>query len=345
MQQSRHGLLSFSFIEGVRINNLAGVAIMEAGLLNDKDNQAYNIVIEGEKKEIKVNSGLFSVSSPITYRIANQQESLGEVVLFSSENAVVKQVKLGFYFIVGNAIIKTLALWLIIYLVFSRLIAKPLFVATQFIENIELNDLKEKSANWHVKDNNEIKLLENAFNNMLTNHQENEQKLRKVRHVNKELKKYLSSLVDSMPSVLIGLNEHDYITLWNFQAEKESHVQSSDTVGKPIDVARNYFYFDLEKIKGCRLNNTILKDERVSLSAEIDGRIFDVTYYPLIHGNARGVVLRMDDVTQQVAFLELTQKDQQRAVREQAQLQYQSQIENSNIQLQSTIEVSRPKIS
>jgi C4-dicarboxylate-specific signal transduction histidine kinase len=46
----------------------------------------------------------------------------------------------------------------------------------------------------------------------------------------------------------------------------------------------------------------------------------------------------MDDVTQKVAYLELTQKDQKREIREQAQLQYQGQIEHSNKQLQSTIE-------
>ena len=332
-----HGLLSFSSIEGVRINNLAGQTIVEVGLLNDKDNHAYKTALKAGEEVVKVSSVLFFVSSPIIYRIADKQESLGEVILFSSENAVVNQVKLGFYFIVGNAIIKTLALWLIIHLVFSRLIARPLAVATQFIEHIDLDDLKEETANWHVNDNNEIKLLENAFNNMLSNHQEHERELNEKRRDNRELKKYLTGLVNAMPSVLIGLDENECITLWNQQAQKESNIKSNDAIGKPLSEFYDYFTFNLQKIKDCRLDNEVLKDEKVNVFSHSVSRIFDITYYPLTHDNTRGVVLRMDDVTQQVAFLELTQRDQQRAIREQAQLQYQGQIEHSNKQLQFTI--------
>lgn len=108
-------------------------------------------------------------------------------------------------------------------------------------------------------------------------------------------REYLNNIVDSMPSLLAGLDEQGRVTLWNREASFVTSLDPSGAVGKHI----------------CKLIKEISQFEHKIMSAikeEVPSRIprlqvenaqglhyWDVIVYPLKGG---GGVVRIDDVTE-----------------------------------------------
>lgn len=332
-----NGLLAFSSIEGIQIKNIQGVVIKEVGLVQGERDEIYRVDLPGTRHKVVENLALFSKTYPTIFNSGEQQENLGEVILYSSEGAVVRRVKLGLYFIIGNSIIKTIALWLIFFWVFGKFLGDPLTVATQFIQGVQLNHLEGLKANWGIKGDHELKLLENAFNSMLQNHEKAEKELSKSRRSLKSLKNYLDNIIDSMPSILIGLDMKKKITLWNLQAEKETNILADDAMGKALESIYPLIQGRASKIAQSLKEKKMMIEEKIEHIVEGKKRFRDITFYPLKGEDAEGMVLRVDDVTQKVELAELQQSSHEREIREQEQLHYQGEIEEKNDQLHSTI--------
>lgn len=95
-----------------------------------------------ENRSIKVNEGLdglkkvsyfentglktFSYSFPLNYQLSDRVDHIGTIEFFSSQSVVFDRVKYGFFLLIGNAILKTLALWGIFYFVVLKLVVSPL---------------------------------------------------------------------------------------------------------------------------------------------------------------------------------------------------------------------------
>lgn len=109
---------------------------------------------------------------------------------------------------------------------------------------------------------------------------------------------YIQNVLDSMPSILVGVDGKGLITHWNRTAEKETGLLFSEAEGKPLEDVLPVMSGKTEKI-----NESILKRESVHLSrleknAEGRGRSYmDITIYPLMTDGAEGAVVRIDDVT------------------------------------------------
>ena len=48
------------------------------------------------------------------------------------------------------------------------------------------------------------------------------------------LKNYLSNIIDSMPSILVGMDNARTVTQWNRQAEAFTGIPAGEAIGKPI---------------------------------------------------------------------------------------------------------------
>jgi len=107
---------------------------------------------------------------------------------------------------------------------------------------------------------------------------------------------YIDSILKSMPSMLVGLNPKGEITQWNKKAEQYTGVTMQDALGKDlwktypiITITRN----QVEEALAKQTITTIRQSQRGLFH-------FDITIYPL-HGTGElGVVLLLDDVSQQV---------------------------------------------
>ena len=113
---------------------------------------------------------------------------------------------------------------------------------------------------------------------------------------------YLNCIIDSMPSALIALDEQLYVTQWNQEASALSGTQLDEAMNKPIYLAFEPLKPFLPQLKDTIEQHSVVKIERVTWGQGEDARHYALTFYPLMGGGGRGVVIRIDDITQRLSL-------------------------------------------
>ena len=111
---------------------------------------------------------------------------------------------------------------------------------------------------------------------------------------------YLRNIIDSMPSVLIGVDPWGYITVLNQPAEQ--------ACGASWEIAQGRFFGELfpqlesqfEQVREAIRLGSPIKTPRMTLEDHGELHYADVMVYPLIADTASGAVIRVDDVTARV---------------------------------------------
>ncbi|MCP4022923.1 MAG: PAS domain S-box protein [Desulfobacteraceae bacterium] len=120
-----------------------------------------------------------------------------------------------------------------------------------------------------------------------------------------QAKNYIDNVIDSMPSILIGVDIDAKITQWNFKAQMETKVAAHDAQGK-------YFYdfFPHLKeftgmIKKAIDDQRVMRKTRIRRTSNKKTTFDNITVYPLMGYGEKGVVIRIDDVTEQLQVEEM----------------------------------------
>ncbi|WP_017906028.1 sensor histidine kinase [Pseudomonas asplenii] len=235
-------------------------------------------------------------------------------------------------------LIFSVLLWLIIARQIKRLITQPIH------ELEELSRQVTREENYSLRasrgNHDEIGSLAEAFNTMLSRIEAREQQLKRARdesqaaydqaqglaeetrHTNRKLElevqvrskiekkltgfqNYLNSIIDSMPSALIALDEQLYVTQWNQEASALSGTRLDEALNQPIFLAFEPLKPFLPQLKDTVEQHTVAKIERVTWIKDDEARHYALTFYPLMGGAGRGVVIRIDDITQRLSLEEM----------------------------------------
>jgi hypothetical protein len=116
---------------------------------------------------------------------------------------------------------------------------------------------------------------------------------------------YLNSIIDSMPSALIALDEQLYVTQWNQEASALSGTRLEEALNQPIFLAFPPLKPFLAQLKRTAEQHRVEKIERVTWHKDEEPHHYALTFYPLMGGAGRGVVIRIDDITQRLALEEM----------------------------------------
>lgn len=109
----------------------------------------------------------FSYSFPITYTAPGTRQPLGKVTLYSDTSVVLERLKLGFTFLIINALIKGIALWLIFWWGSKKLLIKPLTSLKKSISSLHFDNLDDINIDLGIKNKNELSVIESSFNTMV----------------------------------------------------------------------------------------------------------------------------------------------------------------------------------
>lgn len=120
-----------------------------------------------------------------------------------------------------------------------------------------------------------------------------------------ELRSLLSSTIDSMPSILIGVDKNGWITQWNLEAEKHTGVTAKHAYTRPLEIVMPQMSERMMMIHRAMEEMEVKKQSKVSCSVEGEDRIADITVYPLKDDAFKGAVIRIDDVTERVRLEEM----------------------------------------
>ncbi len=111
---------------------------------------------------------------------------------------------------------------------------------------------------------------------------------------------YLKNIIDSMPSMLIGVDPWGYITVLNQPAEQAGGVSWEAAQGRFFGDVFPQLESQFEQIRqAIRLGHSI-KTPRMTLDVQGELHYADVMVYPLMAEGASGAVIRVDDVTARV---------------------------------------------
>jgi PAS domain S-box-containing protein len=229
-------------------------------------------------------------------------------------------------------------LWFVVARQIRRLVTKPI----RKLEELSRQVTREENYALRAARGNqdEIGSLADAFNTMLMRMEAREQQLSRARddaqaafdqaqslaeetrHSNRKLElevqvrskiekkltgfqNYLNSIIDSMPSALIALDEQLYVTQWNQEASALSGTRLDEALNQPVFLAFPPLKPFLAQLKRTAEQHRVEKIERVTWHKDEEPRHYALTFYPLMGGAGRGAVIRIDDITQRLALEEM----------------------------------------
>jgi signal transduction histidine kinase len=111
---------------------------------------------------------LFFYTFSITHDGLDGRELLSDVTLVSNRGVVLNRLKIGFIMIVVNSIIKAVVLWFLLRWVLRRYLLFPFQKFVLKVNKIDLDTIGTTRLDLHIKDDNEIGILQKSFNAMLS---------------------------------------------------------------------------------------------------------------------------------------------------------------------------------
>jgi PAS domain S-box-containing protein len=128
-----------------------------------------------------------------------------------------------------------------------------------------------------------------------------------------EREAYIASIVNSMPVMLIGLNQQLEITQWNKKAEEVTGRPLRDVIGTNLWKAYSAITLTEAQVKA-----VLESGETMNIKHAQPGQYsFDITLYPLDKQDDTGIVILISDVTKQVnAENKLAERDKVSAMGE-----------------------------
>ncbi len=116
---------------------------------------------------------------------------------------------------------------------------------------------------------------------------------------------FIANIIDSMPSVLIGVDGNGTVTQWNKKSEQLTGVSRQDAVGSPLEHVFPRIAPDMERVRQAMETQRVLRDSKRYFEHEEEARYEQLTVYPLITNTMEGAVILLDDITDRVRIDEL----------------------------------------
>ena len=114
------------------------------------------------------------------------------------------------------------------------------------------------------------------------------------------MRTYLKNIIDSMPSVLVGVDKKGRVTEWNQSAATATGVQNDKAIGQPFTRLFPELESQLDNIREAIRTHTPMRTERLITEKNGEPRYADVMVYPLLANGSAGAVIRVDDITSRV---------------------------------------------
>jgi PAS domain S-box-containing protein len=128
------------------------------------------------------------------------------------------------------------------------------------------------------------------------------------KHAEDELNKaqsLITNIINSMPSVLVGIDTHGKITQWNKTVEQATGIAAHTAQGKSLSDLMPWMASEMNKIADS-IRTRQIRQEQKRPRPSANGTCYeDLTIYPLITNGVEGAVIRIDDVTEKVRMEEM----------------------------------------
>ncbi len=119
------------------------------------------------------------------------------------------------------------------------------------------------------------------------------------------LRNYLGNIINSMPSMIVGLDAKGRVTQWNREAENLTGITPADAEGRFLNDLFPQLPVNSDLIRETVKQRDVNKQTMVPIKIKDRQYYFDVALYPLDDQEIGGVVVRVDDVTEKKKVAEM----------------------------------------
>ena len=176
-----------------------------------------------------VSDGLFWYEFELNYLDFETLNQIGKVRIYSDTSVVLHQIESGVYTLIINAIIKTIALVVLITVIFNRLLTRPLEKLAQHAESIDLDDHVYKPITVADNPKDELGQLQIAMNRML---KKTIDTIKKLDSLNKHLEKRVSDRTHKLIETVGQLDKEKVALKAEVESRKESELALSKSLAQ-----------------------------------------------------------------------------------------------------------------
>ncbi len=252
---------------------------------------------------------------PIPVQIIEQKDIvyIDRPIAFLKVEATDKFIKEDITAAAMNQAVRILILIIIFIILLSITIffavLKPIKSLMLTIRNIKEGNINEEI---YIKRDDELGELASNFSNMRDTIKLKIESLnveiierKKIEDKLNNLQNYLTNIIDSMPSVLVGVNSEGKVTLWNKTAEQTTGVSATEATGKNLIDVFPVMATEMEKITESIRTREVCKEQKQPRHSDYGTLYEDITIYPLISNGVKGAVIRVDDITEIIRMEEM----------------------------------------
>ncbi|MCG8571447.1 MAG: response regulator [Spirochaetes bacterium] len=262
------------------------------GKYRDENEKIKDVTKDPDILENITNMSFRKESSEIIKEEINK--SLGMVEIYFTNQYLKQSVNRIFFRYIFETIF--LAILILIMVLFSirKIILNPLIKLDQFVKKFSQKDFDTRIS---IQSQDEIGHIGNSFNEMADT-------IQKYSDDRERLQSYLNNIIESMPSLLISLDNQARVVRWNTAATTILGISETIAIGKvfwklypSFSKYEKYFAETLQT-----QTPTILPREIINIG---DIHYYNISIFPLESKDNQGVVFRFDDIT------EIIKKDEQ----------------------------------
>lgn len=152
---------------------------------------------------------------------------IGKVRIYSDTTVVIEQIKSGLYILLINAIIKTIALLILVTVVFNRLLTQPLGKLAHHAESIDTENPEFEPIEIANNSKDELGLLQIAMNRMMGKTTDT---IKKLDSLNKNLEKRVMTRTQKLRETVAQLDKEQAALKTEVESRKKSELELSKSL-------------------------------------------------------------------------------------------------------------------
>lgn len=170
------------------------------------------------------------------------------------------------------------------------------FISRRYTKTKEILDVSINSALYRAKDGSSTSMVVNITD--IT-------KIKKIEHELRNTKNFIRSIINSMPSILIGVNSEGIITQWNAEAQRLTGILADQAEGSFLKDVFPQLSGHISNVRQTIEKQKIRKETKVTLTLGSKMILTDITVYPILSQIVQGAVIRVDDISDRVRIEEM----------------------------------------
>ena len=246
------GMLEHPVIIGVMIGDDSGAEMGAGGILLDDKGKYISfgdkVSVEKDTDPVEINpkqkgvSGIFGHTFPILYASEEGEKStVGKATVYSTTAFVIDRIKVGYGLLIANAIVVAIALVFTLLWSSRRYLGRPLSILTHAVTQLNLNNLDSLEVDVQTSERNELKILEQSYNRMVSNLIDEKKRIVQMSQTFEKFvpKQFMSRIADQgISTIKLGPMASDRLTIMY------SRIQSFDVLSEQMDPEAFFQYLN-----------------------------------------------------------------------------------------------------